>query len=421
MTRPTRRLGLGIGCLALGLGVAAFWLGAQVASGGWPLLGFGERPGARVRSALAEADPLVRISALVQLLRGLDPEDLDEVVEAYEASFRGPAPGEAAIALLCETWAPYAGQSAVERIQQWPAPARSEGMRACLRSWARREPLAASEWAGRSGEDIDAAFKGWADSGDPAMWDFVARMGQGMQRERASNFLMQSVAAREGLDNLLARVEALPDDAPGRFKLAAFRTAVGIAANLDPARALDFVERHAGGPYDRSLLQRLAVRQVRRDGPGTMQMLLEWPSGTERDWALREAYLRWLRADREEALSWVPEGVAGDPRFVPLCDLYAVALARSDPQHPEQSIARAVRWSQDIPDAKKQRETWIKLGGIWLSLEPEAARSWLAERGLEDEVAQRRRFFLPSRAAGGGRAPRPEMVREAPGISPEGR
>src|SRR5262245_48809111 len=329
----TRRVGLAIGSLALA--VAAFALGTRVATRGWPDLALGERPGSRVRAALGELDPLARTAALVPVLRGLRPEDLDEVVAAYEATLRGVGPGGAAIELLCEAWAALDPRGALERIGRWPAERRSEGVRACLRSWARREPRAAYEWtaSGVEPEARQAVFSGWAESGDPAMWDFVARMTPSMDREIASNVLMMWVMARGGVDDLLARVEALPDDAPGRFKLAAFRTATGLAAYLDPELALAFVDRHAGGPYDKGLLKRLAVRQLPRDGPGTMQMLLDRPAGTERDWALRETYRRWLVTDREAALSWMPEAAASDPRFLPLCDIYAVALAQIDPEH----------------------------------------------------------------------------------------
>jgi hypothetical protein len=50
------------------------------------------------------------------------------------------------------------------------------------------------------------------------------------------------------LDALFAQVEALPDDAPGRFKVAAFRTAASLVAKIEPAKATAFAERHAGGP-----------------------------------------------------------------------------------------------------------------------------------------------------------------------------
>jgi hypothetical protein len=243
------------------------------------------------------------------------------------------------------------------------------------------------------------------------MWDFVAKMTPGLERELASTALMEWVVTRGGTEALLARVESLPDDAPGRFKLAAFRTAAGLAAHRDPELALAFIDRHAEGPYSRNLLKRFAVRRVKDDGPGTMQMLLDRPAGRERQRALRETYRRWLGFDRQAALAWMPETAAADPRFIPLCDIYAVALAQSDREHRGQSMARAAQWSEGIADSATQHKTRVELGVIWLSYEPEAASAWLEERGIEAEVrrvsALRRQFYgLPR--AGGARPEGPE-------------
>jgi hypothetical protein len=394
----TRRLGVAVGCAAL-LGTA-FALGARVATREASVANLAGSPAERVGAALAEVDPLARASALLPALRDLRGEDVKEVVNAYEASFASGGGGGTALQLLCEAWAGLDPVGALDRMQHWPAERRSEGVPALLRAWARREPVAARHWAEGvvdEGEALRAMLTGWSESGDPEIWDFVMDLPPNMDRESASILLMQQIVARGGFDDLLARVEALPDEAPGRFKLAAFRTATGLVADHDPALALAFADRHANGPYDKGLLRRVAVRWVQSDGPAAMKELLDRPAAVERDWALREAYRRWLRRDRPAALAWMPDAAARDPSFDPLCEVYAVALARTDPQQRERSIARAVRWSEDIANADTRRETQVELGVLWLHFEPEAARPWLDARGLEAEVRSetaRRRQLL---------------------------
>ena len=395
-----RLVGLILGCVALT--ATAFALGAELASR--------ERPAARVRAALAEPDPLARTAALVPVLRALRENDLDEVVAAYEATFRGVGPGTTPFRLLVETWADLDPGGAFERISGWPSERRSGALPALVRAWARRDPWAAREKAATvadEGEAMQAVYSGWAESGDPQLWKVVMNLPPGMERESASIVLMQWIVARGDFEALLAQVEGLPDDAPRGFKLAAFRTATGLVADHDPERALAFANRHAGGPFDRGLLRRVAVRWVQRDGPGAMQRLLDRPPGAERDWALREAYRRWLRRDREAARTWMPDGAASNPRFLPILDVYAMAVAYADRDHPEQALARAIAWAENIADTEKRKQTLVRLGALWLRREPDAARVWLAERGFEADAqaeVNRHRWLVGNTAGDRGPA-----------------
>jgi hypothetical protein len=378
--------------LALVVGVAAFALGARFAS----------RPSAAksVRAALLEPDAIARVDALLPALRDLRAADVDVSVAAYAAAYELRGADDASLALLCEAWASLDPAVALDRVALWPEPLRGDIRDALLRAWARRNAMAAHEWATSPGVDPDAirsVLEGWAASGDPEMWAFVARMDPGMERESASIAMMQWVMAREGLEGLLSRVEEIPDDAPRRFKLAAFRTATGLVADHDPGLALAFVDRHDESAFGRGLLRRVAVRWVKRNAPAAMAYLLDRPPGEERTWAIREAYRRWLRLDRSVALAWMPDDAALDPRFEPLVEVYVVALANDDPEHRERSIRRAIEVADAVPDADVRRAALIDLGVIWVFHAPDSARSWLAERGLTDSVraeATRRRRVM---------------------------
>jgi hypothetical protein len=354
-----------------------------------------------VRAALADTDPIARAAALVAVLRDLEPSELDEVEQAYRASFVG-GPQETSIVLLSEAWGAFDPAGALDRTSTWPEVARLAARKAVLRAWGRRNPNAAMEWAEGIDDDgtaVETVFAGWAESGDPAMWDHVAKMEPSMQRESASIAIMQRVIAQDGFDGLFARVEALPDEPPS-FKRSAIATATGLVADHDPARAIVFADRYAGTPNGRGLLRRVAVRWVRQDGQAAMQYLLDRPASTDRDWALRQTYITWLRRSRQAALDWMPESAAADPRFTPIVDIYAVAIAKGDPEHPGDAVQRAIRWVEPTPDPAKRRESLVLLGVIWLYYEPEAASVWLAANGLEADVrAETSRRDQMSRAA----------------------
>src|SRR2546428_755514 len=140
-----------------------------------------------------------------------------------------------------------------------------------MRSWARRDMVSAraaletlrAEAAELRYAATQAVILGWADSGDPAIWDaYVAGLPFG---SNAAYDLMRRIGAREGIDALLRRTESVPADAASEFHSTAMRYAVDIAAQTDPERAAAFAEQHRGSVGD---LERIvAMRWAERDGP----------------------------------------------------------------------------------------------------------------------------------------------------------
>jgi len=370
----------------IALAVAAFALGKH-----WAARGPGGAPDEVVRSALSDPDPIARAASLVPVLRHLDLSQIGAVKGVYEATFAAGGPGSTAIALLCEAWAVLDPQGALDQTSTWPRDARRAAREDLLRGWARRNRNAAMEWASGvhdNGTSLLAVFTGWAESDDPAMWSDVAKMKPSMGRESASTAMMQRVLAREGYEGLFARVQALPDDGPNGFKTAAIGTATALVATFDPTRAMAYADQQASTPNGDILLRRVAIRWVGQDPPAAMQNLVDRPASKGRDYALREAYRRWLRREHVAALAWMPESAPTDERYTPLLDLYAVGVARGDPEHPGDAIRRAIRWAERTADADKRRETFVQLGVIWLSEEPDAASAWIAQNGIDAAVRQ---------------------------------
>jgi len=395
--------------------VVAFLVGLKFGSsdGSAPV---GEARAEFVRAALADPDPIARTLGLSAALRNFSEEDIEGVVSAFESAFASAGPDAQALALLSEAWAPLGPRRAYERIESWPSEQREPARLALLQAWARREPRTALQVA-EDVEDLEgwatyAAYTGWAESGDPEMWDFVMTVPISMARENASIPMMKALIGRGGFEALLERVEALPSAAPDRFKLGAFRTAASLVADHDPQRALAFAMLHNEGPHGRGLLRRVAVRWARANAPLAMSALVDLPIGSERDWALREAYRTWLRSDRPVAMAWMGDSPPTDPRLRPLLDLQTMALANSDRGDPDASIARAVAWSEGIQDSEKRREAMVKLGVKYLDHAPAAARPWLEAHGVIDDVmaetSRRRRLMgrlAPSGAPPGGARP----------------
>jgi hypothetical protein len=378
--RRTAHLDFTIGLL---LGVMA--LGCGLSEDTVPTM----EPGEAVRQALAEPDQLVRVAILLPVLERLDPQNLDEVLAAYEQSFGTGAERGAALILLMEAWVDFDSAGAFDRIMGWPIETRVEAVAALLRPWARSDPVAASRaYNGLQKKRLyTRAFSslvvGWAESGESEIWTLVEGLEPGLERENASRHVMEAVLRREGPQALFRQVEELPPGAADRFKVAAFRTAGALVAGIDPAAATAFVAKHLGGPYDRMLVARVGQRWAIDDGDAAMAWIQTLEPGEERDAGMRETYRRWLIRQPDLARAWMRER-ADDTRVAPILKTYAVVAADDDP-------IEAVEWAQGISDPELRTQALIAIGERWLPRDPERAKSRLEELGVYDAILEAER------------------------------
>jgi len=389
----TGRLTLAAAAFAIAIGF--YSLGARLGDSTNRQDAAGPATHERVRAALDEPDAIARTALLTNALTDLREDELAEVVVAYEERLKLVPPSRSAIELLGEAWASIDPEGAIDRIDGWPEAPRRIGLSSVTRAWAGQAPMAAFTWADSLLlEDreaaIDAVFGGWAETDDNEIWGVLSRLIPGFDRESATNVVMKTVVQNHGFDELFERIDMIESDfAPGSprdFKLSALRTAVGLCAYHDPHKALAHARRYAGGPYDNGLLRRVAIYWAVNDGPGAMQALLELPSEPQRDKALRDGYMKWVRSHGKAALGWMPAEAAIDERYAPLIDLYTMALAQSRATNPVDPIRQALVWVDRIPDSRRQRDASVLIGGLWLRHEPDAAEAWIEARGIGKDV-----------------------------------
>jgi len=396
-----RLMAVGVGLVALIASTygVAYLLGSRGLVGGFSSSPSEAALVAAVRSALAEPNQLTRAAELLPGLEALGPRDLAAVVSAFEDTFVSVGPGSVALELLCARWASLDPQGALERILGWRTYPyyRRLGLSHLMRSWARNDPAAA-----RRGLDAieptlpsavtEAFIEGWSESQDPEIWEaYVAGLPFG--RESAEK-LIQRLMAREGVEALVARVEALPDDSgDDGFKQEALQRVVMVAARTDIERATALVERYLNSPLGEGLPAGLGRWWVARDGARAMEWLESLPREPGGRGALRTAYRRWTVIDPDAALAWLearPDGDLPEIHYV-----YVGALANSDPE-------RAAALAERLPEERRERAL-RQVGRAWLAQDPKAAQAFIERNGLGPEIArpgmpkQRQR----ARAAGG--------------------
>jgi hypothetical protein len=257
-----------------------------------------------------------------------------------------------------------------------------------VRAWARIDPRTAEEVVRELKDQRDrkqafpALIVGVAESGDPEVWRYLARMGVGFEREQATVALLRQQMLTEGVEATIRTIDELSDEPPFPvFKSQSLRTAVGILARSDPVAASAIVQAHRDHEAADNLLRRLIVNWVTQDGHAAMAWLLKEPDTKNRQQVMHEAYRRWIMRDRAAALAWMA-GIEDYTGVESITDIYATALARSD-------LKEAIAWAEALEDEAAQREALLDIGEVWRYRDPEAADEWLREVELHDALMEK--------------------------------
>jgi hypothetical protein len=373
--RPASR-GLALLGAAL-LCAASFALGLRVASLATPEVAEFERSLLQIREALFSHDRVSQAVALAPTLLEMGPDSVDAVAGVFETSFAEGGGGGLPLELLVGRLAALDPLQARERILTWPDDRKGEALPILVGAWAQSDPGTAIEVLNEiidpeiRGNAFTALVEGWADSGDAGVWRYLAGLPAGMERERGTVVVVQQQMALGGPDAAIRRIEQLPQEPPmNAFKAQALRTAVGVLARSDPARAAALVEAHRDDPKGGHLMRRVAVNWVTQDGPAALTWLRTQPQTPQRDRVMREAYRRWVIRDRDAAVVWMDDQ-SDQAGLQSIFDMYATALARSDPP-------AAIAWVRHIEDPWALRRLSAPEGA---TREEAAGAPWSAARG----------------------------------------
>jgi len=353
-----------------------------------------------VQEALANPDRLERTLEITRLLQRLGPESIGEVTAAYDAILVDV--GDVSIVLLAEWWARHDPTGAFEWARRERMGSTPAVMAAVVRAWAERDPEEAARAVERIGNperrrtSADALVRGWNDSGEPGLLDYLFGLPRGIDRQRVISVVTRRKVHQDGVEETFRWAEALADD-PDRFKLNVFRRVATWATEIDPQRAAAWAARHGEAEYGKGLYRRVGTRWAQQDGRAAMTWLATLPAGEERDAGVQETYRVWLSRDNDVAMDWL-RAAELEPWLEPALALYVQSLARQSPE-------QALQWTALIHDAERRREATIRIGRHWHQVDPDAAQAWLDRSGLPE---QDRKWILepPQQRRGRRAAPR---------------
>jgi hypothetical protein len=360
-------------------------------------------PAASVHAALALSDPLERAAALVPTLQSLSserPDEFESVVLVFEGYIRDDGDWTHSLGLLAEPWVDIDPEAAFRRAQSWPRVSRRHGVGAIVRAWARRNPAAARAKVETLPDSplktvaFRALLQGWAETDDPAIWEFVANSESGKSRAAifsdrvaASKIVAGSIFRRHGIDAAIASVEAISEDMPGQVRYHGLRSVGGILARTDPASAISFTEKHADGKFGGPLIRDVAHDIAAVDGALVMGWLRD--KSEQQDYWLTSAYRSWMESQPDEARVWFEEN-RNEPEFEGLLPLHAKLLGQSD-------VRVALDFAQSIERKEARSKVLMAVGVKWLRERPETARPWLRSHFLLEEVEELMQSSSPNR------------------------
>ncbi len=341
---------------------------------------------------LGNPDGFERARKLAELLPKLGPGSLPPVKMVLKQTATAEIElGAADYELLMRFWARHDPKGASEyAFGASPRGYRVGAIHATIRQWMTVDPLGAIDqirhWTRQEG-DFGAAtqialVRGWYDSGQKGIEDYIRDLGPSFERQRAISTYLIALAQDRGGDAVVDWAEAQMERDPS-FRLDAFRGAGDALIAVDVEAAQRLCDAHCEQPHGDNVRTRIAMRWVEVGDPRKVFAWLEKaPRNDETDLAVRRSFVIWADLDRRVALSWL-ESQLGDGEaaawITPALDIYVRLLGR---EAPTEGLAVAQRYFTG-----SAREFWmVEILRFWRQQDEPAAEAWLSRASLSAET-----------------------------------
>jgi len=345
---------------------------------------------------IGDPDEFAKARKLGALLPTLGPEALPAVKDALEQA-AALEMGALEFELLMRYWASFEPADAgYYALAVAPRGYRVAAIYAAVIPWAKANPQEALEsarvWTREPGDGGAAAqialVRGWYESEQPGLEQYIRDLGAGFERQRALLAYSTARVRKHGADDLMRWAEATAevtaeDDAT--YKLELYRNAASALVPFDVAAAQRFCDAHCEGPDGSNLRNTIANRWARDDAAAALEWLATAPNGQETGLAVRTAYAVWGNKDREAAVRWMKAKIAGGEPEAWLRSTFAIHARLLGKDSPAEGLAFAAGLEDE-----KERE-WVSgdIAREWRQKDEAAAEAWLRESSLSEETLER--------------------------------
>lgn len=331
-----------------------------------------------------EADPLKRSEKLDQLAKSINPADLPEVLGLLWKKDLSPD-GQELRRRLAGRWAETSPQDAAEFIaRQSPGATRQESLDLIATTWAGHDFNAAVAWARQLPEPDDQQNSLIAIAYETARSAPLEAMklAVGLPPSESRDDLLTH-AANQWAGNeprtAAAWVSQIQDQ-DLRERLLASVVTTWSDQNAVEAAEFGLKSVSPGEQQDRlivGVVQRWAQTEPRQ----AADWVARFPEGALRDTAIENLVSLWVDRSFEQAGDWLNGLAPGAVRDVGVSAL----VSRTLPIAPDV----AAEWVGEIGDADRRANQMENVAEAWLATDAAAARAWITQSPLPDEVKTR--------------------------------
>lgn len=363
-----------------------------------------------IRNAIAESDPLKRMSMLTDAFSRLTKDNIMDGFALLDSMPDGQLKRQME-SLLLNTWGKLEGPAAMDYVLNKQAGEGNDrgsgrgrgGYRwgggdlrdtlSVMSGWAETDPRAAVAWAAQNGTDdtgrntmLMSALQGWANTDIEGAINYAmtegqsittdGRGGRGGRGGGMENFLINRFVSE---DPQAATQWALSQSDPQVRKDAIASTARSLA-NHNPEEATLWAQSIPDSDAKLEALAGTASGWAREDPQAAMNWALNIEDSTTSSQAVTSALSTWAREDPYGASDYVINMEPGAEKDLAASTLTR-NLVREDPE-------MALLWAESISDPSLQMETLSPIATGWMRKDPAKAIEWIQSSGLAEETKQ---------------------------------
>jgi hypothetical protein len=351
---------------------------------------------ATILEILEMPDRLDRTDRLVAALRAV-PGDQTDVLESVMTDLKTPF-REFERILIVSAYAKSDPKAATKWVMRKTVHEllRATMLNETVYEWARTDPeslrtdfkVAMAALRGWDATMLRALVRGWYDSGQPELEDFIRGLRHGDDQQRAISELSKNRVAKEGPRASIAWVTALRGDL--KYRAYAYSRLAADIAKVDPQAAIEWCDEICDTEVGKDLPHWISSSWVREGGVDAMDWVMGRTSASDETSSalvgVRSSFRRFQMGFPEESDAWVeafPEEDRLQPRFQGPIILYVGRQASRN--RPEV----AIEWARFIKNDWERSRALRKIGTHWLRHDQEAAEVWLAEMTGLDDISKR--------------------------------
>lgn len=323
--------------------------------------------GSKLKSALADSNPVRRNATISQMLLDLTPRDVDEMLAAFESS-PGGRENDRLFNDFLYAWASVSGEDAVQYAIDPDSPKKSRGAyhaMTAIAGWAASDPNSAMLFVEQVENSDTRQWMHYGVTKEMIRNDLdgaiaysernVKGRARGEQMNRIADALMDQRGEQGLIDWINGINHAEKENEMLSYKKHAVRESLAKIARNDPGKAVQFITDNATEPFiDSESLERTSRYISDTSIADEVQWLADLPGEIEgRRHALGERFEEFIKEDFEGAGEWLSNQPLG-PAYDEAIQDYASSAAKDNPE-------AALAWVDRISDERIRNDTLDRL------------------------------------------------------------